>query len=1261
MRFERVQAFGFGGLPEGATLELAEGLTVVVGPNEAAKSTWHAALYAALCGRRRAQGAGKAEDRLFRSRHRPWAGGIRGWRVVGILSLADGSRVQIDQDLEHGVKCKATDLALNRNLTQNIIHEGTPDGAAWLGLDRRSFASTACIRQAEILSVLEGADTLQGHLQRAAATAGTDETAGEALRLLTAYAKEHVGQESKASTRPLQRAITGVRLAEEQLVKAQDLHRDYVDLARSAEKAEAEANQLRNALQAAEAAFKDQQQAAIEARQARRAAVAEEAQKRADQAQRTADEARAALELTRSELREAAAAADRQVESARAGVVDAREKVRTSWESAKLARESADGGLRQEMRSVGERLVAEAFAAVQQAEAHRERARELASVSLQEAADKAREAAETAKALRQAAREAFDALTAAGIEAADAEDRHSRAARDVREVERALGAARAVAQRARDRVVAVGELSSRAGSLVRGPMKEHASVAQVAAALQAWEGRARSSPLDGPTSEDLQAQWAALPEMPEGDLEPVSDVTVASEELRSAAVMRREHETAEPALPLSLPLYDEAELEQLATRLGAVLKPEQNGENILSLQRKLRTGLAFGGVVALVALLGLFVVGILALAFVPLAIAASVYSSRTRQRFIQARAAYDSDRSAVARASADRVAAERKCAALGLAADPAALRSRIVELAVQRAEANRAQAGLDKWLATGQRMAADWPALFERLALALADRAVRLPESKDLSQAYDDYVAACRARAEQARRAAQRPSLETALKARQRAEADLAAIVEKEVAALEQVRDAAAVCGIHVTQDEYGDGLCAALRVWNEQRLSELAADEQAMQLWAQREQLLGGLTEEDLVALVESATADIARCETNLAETHEHSQGLLTFAEFKTASHEQALAAQGLAEQLAAEADEAGRQTAAPGRDRDGTLMLAEQSLDEAQNRHSEAVAQAARLVETAVDDFEPETLVEWAAAILSDEHLTAAEAALEMAEATAKTVIAAGQHQLDELSQVTDDATEKHLQAERALSFTADQDESRAEIDDGTTALKTALHDADDVAAERRGSVEERRRYLIGVAESEEELAQARGELTRVRELQQTLETTRVFLGKAQDVVHKNVAPLIAAIVRDWLPVVTGGRYVDCTLNPSTLQMTVFDDKRQDYDVELLSRGTLEQVYLLLRVALADLLVQKGETCPLLLDDVTVQSDSERKKAMLCLLQELSRDRQIVLFSQEAEVAAWAEAHLGSRDSLVRLEDHGRPAQVPVPRSGSATLIAS
>jgi len=66
----------------------------------------------------------------------------------------------------------------------------------------------------------------------------------------------------------------------------------------------------------------------------------------------------------------------------------------------------------------------------------------------------------------------------------------------------------------------------------------------------------------------------------------------------------------------------------------------------------------------------------------------------------------------------------------------------------------------------------------------------------------------------------------------------------------------------------------------------------------------------------------------------------------------------------------------------------------------------------------------------------------------------------------------------------------------------------------------------------------------------------------------------------------------------------------------------------------------------CPLLIDDVTVQSDSGRTELILEMLHEMSEARQIILFSQEEEVLSWAEQELsGANDRLILLDNEGTP----------------
>ena len=249
MHFESVTAHAFGRF-RGETLEFAPGMNVVFGPNEAGKSTWHASLYAGLCGMRRARGRPRREDGDFEARHRPWHGD--GWEVGATIALT-GRRVDLRHDLAGGVDSSARDADLaGRDYSGEIMNEGAPDGARWLGLDRKSFLSTACVRQASILAVLEAPGDLQDELQSAAATARTGETAADALALLTAYRAERVGTD-RAPTRPLARAREAVRVAREALESARGAHAEAAERRRRVEAREAEVSRLEQAMTATRA------------------------------------------------------------------------------------------------------------------------------------------------------------------------------------------------------------------------------------------------------------------------------------------------------------------------------------------------------------------------------------------------------------------------------------------------------------------------------------------------------------------------------------------------------------------------------------------------------------------------------------------------------------------------------------------------------------------------------------------------------------------------------------------------------------------------------------------------------------------------------------------------------------------------------------------------------------------------------------------------------------------------------------------------
>ena len=109
--------------------------------------------------------------------------------------------------------------------------------------------------------------------------------------------------------------------------------------------------------------------------------------------------------------------------------------------------------------------------------------------------------------------------------------------------------------------------------------------------------------------------------------------------------------------------------------------------------------------------------------------------------------------------------------------------------------------------------------------------------------------------------------------------------------------------------------------------------------------------------------------------------------------------------------------------------------------------------------------------------------------------------------------------------------------------------------------------------------------------------------------------------------------------TIDPATLHIQLRAPDKPWRDAHNLSVGTAEQVYLLLRVALAEHLATSSETCPLLLDDVMVQADPQRTQALLRLLHEISAERQVIVFAQDPRVEDWAKAHLTDQRDQVTL----------------------
>ncbi|MGP4078163.1 AAA family ATPase [Halobacillus sp. K22] len=100
------------------------------------------------------------------------------------------------------------------------------------------------------------------------------------------------------------------------------------------------------------------------------------------------------------------------------------------------------------------------------------------------------------------------------------------------------------------------------------------------------------------------------------------------------------------------------------------------------------------------------------------------------------------------------------------------------------------------------------------------------------------------------------------------------------------------------------------------------------------------------------------------------------------------------------------------------------------------------------------------------------------------------------------------------------------------------------------------------------------------------------------------------------------TSGKYTAVRLFEDREALRVEDHKGQVYEVFELSRGTRDQLYVSLRLSLGKTMAETARL-PFLLDDAFVHFDQKRLPVMLQIIEEMSNDHQIILFTWRSDLA--------------------------------------
>lgn len=131
-----------------------------------------------------------------------------------------------------------------------------------------------------------------------------------------------------------------------------------------------------------------------------------------------------------------------------------------------------------------------------------------------------------------------------------------------------------------------------------------------------------------------------------------------------------------------------------------------------------------------------------------------------------------------------------------------------------------------------------------------------------------------------------------------------------------------------------------------------------------------------------------------------------------------------------------------------------------------------------------------------------------------------------------------------------------------------------------------------------------------------------------------------------------ITGGRYVRIQ-SSDTRELRVFTPDDRVLDAQHLSRGTQEQLYLAVRLGLIEAFTEHSGSLPLVLDDVLVNADPERKALLVDALARTSERHQVIYLTCHPSTAALFRARVPEsvHIELRRLEASGYRSVADLP----------
>jgi uncharacterized protein YhaN len=187
--------------------------------------------------------------------------------------------------------------------------------------------------------------------------------------------------------------------------------------------------------------------------------------------------------------------------------------------------------------------------------------------------------------------------------------------------------------------------------------------------------------------------------------------------------------------------------------------------------------------------------------------------------------------------------------------------------------------------------------------------------------------------------------------------------------------------------------------------------------------------------------------------------------------------------------------------------------------------------------------------------------------------------------------------------------------------------------------------------LAVKEEQLQDVDEGFARVRRHLDVCRLALEVLWEARRKAEIPVREIVETRAGDYLRLATGGRYdrLRVGVDGEGFDLSVWSAEAGDWVVAQepgISRGTIDLIYLAVRLALVEVLTH-GRRPPLLFDDPFITFDDRRRDGALQLLRELSKTHQVILFTCSSHYDRFADRVITLPDRWFGRE--AEPAAVP------------